>query len=154
MLLWDFIQRVSNPLTEQQLLIKQFRRGAGAYFSKGEFAISRRCGSSPIYRIAKPIFWQIRIKSVWGVREVDPISLLSLVESRKQVTHRSWHVLSEKGSMMNAAKKMMNLKPRFQVTLRVNLYTYTKAPLHFLHSTWRTWKYTNHTCWFTNWYRE
>lgn len=52
------------------------------------------------------------------MREVDPISLLSLVDSRKQVTHRSWHVLSEKGSMMNAAK-MMNLKPRFQITRRV-----------------------------------
>lgn len=28
------------------------------------------------------------------------------------------------------------------------------APLHFLHSTWRTWPYANHTCWFTNSYQK
>lgn len=86
-LFWNLTQRVRNPQTQQQLLTKQSCT-EDTYFNKAVFAFSRRYGSSLTYRIVKTIFWLIRCKLVWGVREY-PISLLSLSDSRKQVTYRS-----------------------------------------------------------------
>lgn len=57
------------------------------------------------------------------MREVDPCRFPAGL-------HKSCHVLSVKGSVMNTTKNTMNLKPRFYVTLRgiQLLYTFCTVP--------------------------